>query len=226
MSSVMMGVLLLAAMPIECSTDEARHPDQMVLMHGESGDPAGLLTRVAGRAQHQRRSAPHRARHCEHHLTSPGAQPCLKRPCYGPPLSRSAIRCAQHRQEGDVDVINAQCQYRASTSTTTAPGGARRGETGAGPGSRCTKTASFGGADTQWRRAFCTAHRSKHHVNIVQAAKMRAGGGCQDVQASKGGWQRGFGSEMPRLSGNSSSMTHAICRWGDGGKASCWRNAM
>eukprot|EP00802_Teleaulax_amphioxeia_P009989 Tamp_10014.p1 GENE.Tamp_10014~~Tamp_10014.p1 ORF type:complete len:597 (-),score=33.26 Tamp_10014:86-1876(-) len=110
-------------------------------------------TQYAARVNSTRpRPPPRRAARCEHvqalGSASGALDACRKRPCYGAPGSTTAVRCAQHRWQGDVDLINALCQYRDASFA-------------------CSKTAAFGGTDTQWRRRFCTAHRRKEHVNLV-----------------------------------------------------------
>ncbi len=118
---------------------------------------------LSSRSARRKKGPVLRAARCEHVTNVNGSVvECRKRPCYGPPFS-TAVRCSQHQKDGDQDVTNPRCQW------------GRGGGGGSGgldpPLASCKKLASYGGPDTLWRRAFCTAHRSRHHVNVLATPK-------------------------------------------------------
>ena len=109
---------------------------------------AALARSIQRQSKKLERRVPKRSSRCEY-IDTETSIACRKRPCFALPGSIPALRCARHRKEGDVDVVNPACQFAQG----------------------CSKTATFGGADTCWRRAYCTAHRRREHENILLCAR-------------------------------------------------------
>jgi hypothetical protein len=179
---------------------------------------------------------------CEH-VDAETNVACRKRPCFGSRASLPALRCAQHRKGGDIDVVNPLCRFEQG----------------------CTKTATFGGADTCWKRAYCTAHRRSDHANVLLrtqlARRARAaareetdmvpdGFGSQDVRKNREDDDSpARGGDMTEVEGMRDTaeglqesvrqtgmpagvargprkQAHAVCEWkSEDGNLSCWRRA-